>query len=296
MGHRTVKRVPLDFDHPLKEVWPGFLREGRIFPPCPDCQHGLNAPMTAMDRLFGKQVGAEASGYSREAYAIAHTFYAHMIGGPLQDALAWNDKLGQAEVDMLAEENRLHDWKLWTYEKLAEPYELDEDGEEIRYKQTRTDRPIPTAAEVNASQGPGFMGHDGINRMLLVDFRCKLLGIEVYCPSCKGRTVVATDEEYEAEERASEEWGETEPPTGDGWQLWETTSEGSPVSPVFSSAGELAAWCEHNASPFADRTWTRDQWQRFIDADLVEAMSLMVTGPGMPPTTLGDAEDAKAGS
>lgn len=25
MGHRTVKRVPLGFDHPQGEVWPGFL-------------------------------------------------------------------------------------------------------------------------------------------------------------------------------------------------------------------------------------------------------------------------------
>jgi len=31
-----------------------------------------------------------------------------------------------------------------------------------------------------------------------------------------------------------------DPPTGDGWQLWETVSEGSPCSPVFATAEELA--------------------------------------------------------
>lgn len=33
-----------------------------------------------------------------------------------------------------------------------------------------------------------------------------------------------------------------EPPTGDGWQAWETVSEGSPISPVFATADELVEW------------------------------------------------------
>jgi hypothetical protein len=28
-------------------------------------------------------------------------------------------------------------------------------------------------------------------------------------------------------------WEEEPPPEGEGWQLWETVSEGSPISPVF---------------------------------------------------------------
>lgn len=32
------------------------------------------------------------------------------------------------------------------------------------------------------------------------------------------------------------------PLPGDGWQLWETTTEGSPLSPVFETAEELAGW------------------------------------------------------
>lgn len=31
-----------------------------------------------------------------------------------------------------------------------------------------------------------------------------------------------------------------EPPEGEGWQVWETVSEGSPISPVFATAEELA--------------------------------------------------------
>lgn len=33
-----------------------------------------------------------------------------------------------------------------------------------------------------------------------------------------------------------------DPPKGDGWQVWETVSEGSPVSPVFATSEELTQW------------------------------------------------------
>ena len=35
-----------------------------------------------------------------------------------------------------------------------------------------------------------------------------------------------------------------EPPKGDGYQLWETTSEGSPASPVFETLDKLCEWCK----------------------------------------------------
>jgi hypothetical protein len=63
-----------------------------------------------------------------------------------------------------------------------------------------------------------------------------------WCPVCDGTGAGGTSEER----KASEEWTQTEPPAGDGWQLWETTSEGSPITPVFATKEELAA---HIASP-----------------------------------------------
>lgn len=48
------------------------------------------------------------------------------------------------------------------------------------------------------------------------------------CPVCGGDGIdPAARDAYEA-------WQKTEPPTGEGYQLWETVSEGSPVSPVFA--------------------------------------------------------------
>lgn len=60
-----------------------------------------------------------------------------------------------------------------------------------------------------------------------------------------------------------------EPPTGEGYQLWETTSEGSPASPVFATLDELCEWCEPNATTFASCTATAEKWRQMLDNDFV---------------------------
>lgn len=54
------------------------------------------------------------------------------------------------------------------------------------------------------------------------------------------------------------------PPEGDGYQLWETTSEGSPVSPVFGTLDELCEWCETNATTFGNFKATKEQWKEML--------------------------------
>ena len=60
-----------------------------------------------------------------------------------------------------------------------------------------------------------------------------------------------------------------EPPQGAGYQLWETTSEGSPQSPVFISLKELCEWCEANATTFASYTASAEEWEKMLSADFV---------------------------
>lgn len=248
---REIRRVPLDFEHPLNEVWPGFLSPYH-FPACEACTY--DTPPTIMDRLFPTS-SRSGTGYTPEAFAIAETFYPHMVGGPMADKLAWCDKLGQAEVDNLIEEGRLRVWR---------------GGEWV--KEPRT------AAEVNAGQrGRGF-GHDAINRMILVRFRCERLGITMECPACDGHGDIATD----AERDAAENWEGSGPPEGDGWQLWETVSEGSPISPVCESAEALATWLadpdrpKYRPSDAAPKDWMPYETAlKFVHAGW--APSLMVT-------------------
>lgn len=242
---REVRRVPLDFDWPLDKVWEGYLMPDHLNEtPCPDCRHD----------------GERPTGYSREADAISNTFYPHQIvhagawpGAHLHaDRLSWCDKLGQAEVDMLVAEGRLR---------------------ELRDRQPTPDNPrnwewvtVPrTAAEVNASnrprarQQPSYnrhLDHDGINRALLVRFRCAQLGIQLECPTCGGRAGL---ESYEGQRAEAEAWEPTEPPTGKGWQLWETVSEGSPISPVFPTADALAQWM---SDPERGDSWVPEETAR----------------------------------
>jgi len=69
-----------------------------------------------------------------------------------------------------------------------------------------------------------------------------------------------------------------------GYQLYETTTEGTPVSPAFPTLEELAAWCEDGATVFADHKWTRDQWLASFRAESLDTDSLMVLdGSGFHP-------------
>lgn len=60
-----------------------------------------------------------------------------------------------------------------------------------------------------------------------------------------------------------------EVPAGEGYQLWETTSEGSPVSPVFSTLDELCEWCGDNATTFGSCKATKEHWKQMFDNDFV---------------------------
>lgn len=238
---REVRRVPLDFDWPLKQVWEGYLMPDRFHErPCQVCVQ----PVGPFGAMFGNEPVGD--GLTPSARAIANTFYPHEIPGDdraAQERLAWHDKIGQAEVENLVKRHRLHGFNLWDRVQLPEPWEMRGEGDDaypVRFDFVRNDTPTPTAAEVNAQQHMrGLCGHDGINRMILIQYRCEVLGIDMDCEACAGHGSV---ESYDGQRAEAEAWTAEVPPTGDGWQLWETVSEGSPVSPVFSTADELAQW------------------------------------------------------
>lgn len=123
----------------------------------------------------------------------------------------------------------------------------------------------PTASEVNA-WSLGGLAHDGINSGTCVEERCKREGVPYICVRCKGSGKIWPSTEIK---RLYHEWKETEPPAGDGYQLWEDVSEGSPVSPVFASLDELCAWCADNATTFADFKASAEEWKKMLDGGIV---------------------------
>lgn len=128
-------------------------------------------------------------GYSEEAREVAETFYADWEvyrdeTGEFHSNVrrpGWNDQITQDEVQALVDAGRLYDWThTWSKET---GWQRREDGY------------IPTAEEVNLAQnvkGQGLKSHDAINRGILIDARCKRLGLSTTCERCKGHAYVRT--------------------------------------------------------------------------------------------------------
>lgn len=59
------------------------------------------------------------------------------------------------------------------------------------------------------------------------------------------------------------------------FMMYETCSEGTPISPAFKTPEELAQWlAENNASAFGDMTASYDQWLNMINAKWAPSMVL----------------------
>jgi hypothetical protein len=103
-------------------------------------------------------------------------------------------------------------------------------------------RPSPDIREFGtglAGREASFLGHDSIDGWRAARKIIAAAGLDPdvwgICPTCSGTGNTATPEQR----AKADAWRTTPPPTGDGWQLWETVSEGSPVTPVFATAEEL---------------------------------------------------------
>lgn len=52
--------------------------------------------------------------------------------------------------------------------------------------------------------------------------------------------------------------------TRKGYRLWETTTEGSPISPFFPTLDALCTWAAEHATVFADRKASADEWHAVL--------------------------------
>lgn len=98
-------------------------------------------------------------------------------------------------------------------------------------------------------------GFGGSEKYAVVLKILKLAGLPEkwgWCPVCNGEEIdPSVKEKYD-------NWKSYEPPTGDGYQCWETTSEGSPISPVFKTLDELCEWLANNSSGVSKRMNKKD--------------------------------------
>jgi hypothetical protein len=149
---------------------------------------------------------------------------------------------------------------------------------------------IPTPQEVNDWSIGGF-GHDSINCWVCVKAKAKRLRYPTSCAVCKGEGSVWDSPENK---HRAEHWKQREPPTGDGYQMWETVSEGSPISPVFATAEALARWLSDAKESDANY----DQWLAMIRGPgwAMSAMSSPGRGFQTGVQAVGDSILAKEGA
>ena len=166
------------------------------------------------------------------------------VGNPL---LMWQYDLTQHEVDALVTRGRL---KEFTH--------IFSSGEGWR---AITPRPVVTAEQINAwSRSRGAWAFDAVDVSVCVRARAERWGVYGLCDQCAGEGHFWRSPK---DKQAAEAWKPTDPPPGTAYQVWETVSEGSPVSPPFLSPPDLAQWLvENDASATCDVDYT--QWLDFI--------------------------------
>lgn len=94
----------------------------------------------------------------------------------------------------------------------------------------------------------------------------------VPCSSCQG---TGEDNGLDCEDCGGQGFVFTnhyDPPTGDGYQVWETVSAGSPISPVFVTPDEVVGW-------LVAAGYTRAGSQKFVEMGWSPS-GIMVAGHG----------------
>lgn len=221
---REVRRVPLDFDWPVEELWEGYLMPERLREtPCEECDGRGTTPahqwveqIAALCLLPNADLSAQARGRAMHPY--------------FQDTGSRADK-----------------------------------------------RPSPDIADFSiglAGRGEPGRFHDAIDNWHATDKLIEAAGLDPkvwgICAPCGGH---GSTEAYPGQRDEAEAWEPFGPPEGDGWQLWSTTTEGHPMTPVFATPEALAehcattgvSWFGHDGAPY-------EQWLRSFVGEAIPGM------------------------
>ena len=242
---REIKRVALDFDYPInKMIWKGY-----------------HNPFSGLACAACGGIGE-----SSEVQVLSEDWY-----GFERPEKRWCHDITQDEVQALIDAGRLMDFtrvpRNEEQKKIVEKKIAEGGNSWLPFNNEYT----PSAKEVNDWSRKG-VGHDGVNRWICVKARAKRMGItQMVCELCNGEGQLWPAGKYE---KLWNEFERVHPPEGEGYQLWSTTTEGTPMSPVFATPEELAKWLyENRASSFGTATATYEEWLKFYSRPWLGAVA-----------------------
>lgn len=285
---RELKRVDVGFQWPINKVWSGYLNPHYTAKECSHCGGSGYSPEAKhlADLWYGyvpfKPEDRGSIPFTPDdeavmAFATRNVTRAPEFYGSGKMAIhieairlcalwnnSWSHHLNSDDINALVAADRLYDFT-HTFDPVN------------RWKK-KDPAYLPTPREVNIWSISG-LGHDSINQWVCVKAECARKGVSYTCDECGGAGNHWPSPEAK---QTYEDWEPTEPPAGDGYQIWETVSEGSPISPVFATP-ELLAGHMTKTKWGADKGTPYETWLAFI------------RGPGWAPSMVIDAAGIRSG-
>lgn len=264
---RYLMRVPLGFDAPINEPWSGYLNPYQeLASECAHCkgtgfgpraleiesQFYGNSPIEK--RWAGNPYPTCTTNKHLKDLAYANAVYYTTSGKYLGSVRCEQDKSFETQYER--EQQRLNSIKasclsmrLGVEEVLA--YLETDSGlkkffELKRFDSMQADMVPRGDVEFTALEFAHFLAAAPLTGgsgylYFLQKYICEKEKVPLECAHCKGEGSFIT----KANQHLVEQWTRIEPPKGEGYQMWQSVSDG-PISPVFQSARELARYCAQN--------------------------------------------------
>lgn len=238
---REVRRVPANFDWEIGKTWEGFVNPYTDHvKPCHHC-----------DRM----------GVNPATLELYHTFY-----DSRNNRVTWEYRFedGRA-VELLGTTKR------WQNQLTQDEYDALRESRDFKHPMTLEEF---NRQNTHPTKGYNF---DACDMWLMVRTRAERLGVYGKCEHCNGSGSIWDSKAWEA---LADAWKPIPVPEGEWWQVWETVSEGSPITPAFATADELVHHLVNKGTSWRRDGYTREQAEAFVKSGYVPSMVIKTNSDG----------------
>lgn len=272
---RELKRVRMDFNWPIGKIWHGYINPyyKKHATECPHCEGSGSSPeVKHMEDQWWGYVPFDPAEKGSIPYTIFHPSvraFAERNVSRTPEFYGHGEMAIQREAQRLCDEAFNKGWKnhlsqddvnaIWADRGFEHTHDYCHKEKRWKPKEGAT---CPTAKEINDHY---ILDWRTPNAWPAMKALAKKNGWRLTCRHCKDGTIWDSPEGHKLYRR----WKKFDPPKGPGYQLWGTTNEGEPLSPVFATLEELCEWAEVNETTFADNRASKQHWMDMLSDGLV---------------------------